>query len=130
MAKLDSEKRQSINERMALHTSLRKSFEECRYFNQCCNLCNWASNGLTAGEAIAENRKHEATHPETAQIKATMLSFQEIRDSLHDHDCKMAICACKCGCQNGPFCTTVAGPLCASCMIAEGRGHDEHGEKV
>ena len=128
MPKLDAEKRKSINERLALHEELRKSFEGRTYFTQHCHLCNWASNGLTFDEADEENQRHEATHPETAQIRVTEIDLWEVLLSLHDHDCQMALCSCKCGCQEGPFCVLVLGPLCSTCSVREMRGDSEHGE--
>ncbi len=129
MPKLDAAKRKSIDDRLALHKRLRDSFEGREYVSQHCHLCNWASNGLTLEEAIEANRKHEDTHPETAQIEATGISLKEIRESLHDHDCQMEYCICKCGCHDGPFCTICFGPLCSSCSVRAMRGDDEHGEK-
>lgn len=131
MPRLDGEKRQSINARLARHTAIRASFEERLYVTVHCYLCNWSSNGLTYDEAAEANRAHiAATHAaEDAEMRATEISPMEIRDSLHDHDCEMAMCACKCGCERGPFCHTVMGPLCSTCMLAEKRGNGEHGER-
>ena len=125
--KLDDKKRQSINERLALHEELRAHYKDRQYMGQQCHLCGWTSNELTLDKAIEANKKHEATHPETAQIAATEIGMDEIRDSLHDHECVRAKCACKCGCQEGPFCVLVFGPLCSVCTVREMRGDDEHG---
>ena len=127
MPNLNDGKRQSINERLALHKELYGHYKDRQYISQHCHLCNWVSNGLTIEEAIKANKEHEATHPETAQLAATQIGVGEIRDSLHDHECQMAKCACKCGCQVGPFCTLVFGPLCSVCSVREMRGDHEHG---
>jgi len=127
MAKLDDAKRQSINTRLAKHKEVEEQYKNRQYASLSCRFCNWASNGLTLDEAIEENEKHERTHPEYAEWKANILGFDEIRDSLHDHECKMEYCACKCGCKDGPFCTLIFGPLCSVCQVREMRGYDEHG---
>jgi hypothetical protein len=127
MPELDEAKRQSINARLAKHKEIEEGFKDKQYTSQNCRFCNWASNGLTLDEAIAKNREHERAHPEYEEFEANLLDFQEIRDSLHDHECKMELCSCKCGCKSGPFCTLVFGPLCSYCTIREGRGDDEHG---
>jgi len=129
MPRLDPETKQSIDNRLEVHERITQSFKGRQYIALHCRFCNWASNGLTLEEAIAKNRKHEAHHPEMAEWKANEIGISEIVDSLHDHDCEMALCACRCGCREGPFCHTVQGSLCSSCMIAEGRGHSEHGEE-
>lgn len=128
MTILDKKKRKSIDERLALHKRLRDSFDGKKYSSQHCRLCNWASNGLTFEEAIRLNKEHEATHPEAAQIEATTIDPFELIASIHDHECKMELCTCKCGCQSGPFCTLVFGPLCSVCQVREMRGDSEHGE--
>lgn len=130
MPKLDSEKRQSINERLALYTRIRESFKGKGYVTQHCALCNWASNGLTIEEAIKVSKLHDATHPETAQIEAAEINIDELRDLMHDHECIMALCSCKCGCREGPFCTLIFGSCCSVCSTRETRGDNEHGEKV
>ncbi len=130
MAELNSGKRKSISERLTLHEELRGHFKGREYIQQHCHLCGWASNGLCLDEAILANKEHEDTHPETAQIAATGIALSELRDSLHDHVCVMAKCACKCGCQDGPFCILIFGTLCAFCTIRKGRGDREHGEKI
>ena len=130
MPELDSEKRKSINERLALHEELRGHYKDRQYISQHCHLCNWASNGLSFEEALEANKKHEATHPETAQIAMSEIGIDEIRDSLHDHECQMAYCNCKCGCHAGPFCTLVLGPLCSVCSIRVMRGDNNHGETI
>jgi len=124
---LNDDKRQSINSRITRHNEIMKVFENKQFTSQYCRLCNWASNGLTLDEAIQENGKHEATHPELTGLDATLFDFDEIRVSLHDHECKMELCACKCGCKEGPFCTLVFGPLCSVCQVREMRGDCEHG---
>jgi hypothetical protein len=130
MPKLDDAKRQSIDARLAKHKEIMDKYKGKEYCSQSCRFCNWASNGLTLDEAIAENEKHERTHFEYDEFEANMIGIDEIRDSLHDHECKMELCACKCGCKVGPFCTLIFGPLCSTCMVREGRGDDEHGLPV
>lgn len=130
MPKLSDNQRTSIEERLALHKEIEARYEGHQYQNQRCYLCGWASNGLTFDEAIAENRRHiQAVHAaEDALMKATTIPMQELRDSLHDHDCIERYCACMCGCTDGPFCALVMGALCSTCVVAGGRGHSEHGE--
>lgn len=129
MPRLTDKERKSINERMALQVKLLESFKGRQFVSQHCRLCNWASNGRTLEEAIKANKEHEATHPEIAQFRETELSPSELVASLHDHDCQLEFCACKCGCQSGPFCVLVDGPLCSACQVRESRGDKEHGEK-
>ena len=131
MPKLDPDKRASIEGRLAVHQRIMDSFKDKQYLAQHCHFCNWASNGLSLDEAIAENRRHEEMDhaTEVAEMQATYISMSELGDSFHDHECEMALCQCRCGCQSGPFCHTIMGPLCGNCMIAAGRGHDEHGKK-
>lgn len=128
MPKLTDEQRTRINERLALHKRIRKTFEGRQYASQYCYLCNWASNGLTLDEAIEANDAHVKTHPEDAEMKVTSIPMNELRDSLHDHDCVYAKCVCKCGCQTNVGCVLVLGPLCSTCLLRAGRGDSEHGE--
>lgn len=129
MPKLSDDKRKSIAERQAVTERIRKSFEGMQYTAQCCRFCNWASNGLTLDEARKANREHERIHPEQAEFDANLLSISEIPQMLHDHDCDMQKCSCKCGCQDGPFCILVFGPLCSYCAVRDIRGDDAHGEQ-
>ena len=129
MPELPNDQRQSIDERLAFHRELRDHYKDRKYTSQQCRLCGWSSNGLTLEEAIQANKEHEATHPETAQIEATKVSFDELRGSLHDHECQMGLCECECGCQDGPFCTLVFGKLCSVCSVRDMRGDKNHGLK-
>ena len=127
MPKLDDEKRAEIERKLATTRRIKESFEGRQLTSQHCRLCNLASNGLTFDEAIAENRIHEQTHPELAELEAATISFRDVRDNLHDHECVMTLCSCKCGCTNGPSCVLLLGPLCATCIVRVVRGDSEHG---
>lgn len=127
MPKLSEEKRISIDKRLARSQAITDKFKNKQYISQQCRLCGWHSNGLTIEEAIEENRKHEATHPELEEFNNNILDIDEVRDSLHDHECKMEYCVCKCGCKEGPFCSLVFGPLCSYCQVREMRGDPGHG---
>ena len=129
MPLLSKDERQSILDRMNLHESLREHFTGNKFMGIKCKLCNWTSNALTVSEAIRLNKIHEDTHPETKQINDSMISATEIMSSLHDHECVMGFCNCKCGCHSGPFCTTIMGPLCGNCMIKDSREDRNHGER-
>ena len=88
MPLLDEDKRQSIDARLSKRQEIEQRFEGRQYISQHCRLCNWASNGLTLDEACEENDKHERSHPEYAEWEASQLGFEEIRESLHDHECQ------------------------------------------
>ena len=128
MPKLSDEKRADIERRQAIHQRIMDSFKP-NYMSQQCHFCGWASNGLTIDEAIAENTRHEASHPEAAEYDAANLSIKEIIACLHDHDCEMIKCQCKCGCTVGPFCAIPFGPLCSYCTTRAGRRDNEHGKR-
>jgi len=128
MPKLSPDTRRDIERRSAIADRIHKSFEERQYTAQHCRFCGWASNGLTLDEAIAENGRHEASHPEQQEYDANLPSIDEVVHSLHDHECVYARCACICGCQESAGCILVLGPLCSSCLVRANRGDREHGE--
>ena len=132
MPKLDDATRKSIDERLAIHDRICKSFEGNQWISQNCFLCNWASNGRTLNDAIEVNQEHvKAEHPvEKAAMEETEIPLDLLRASFHDHDCDRQLCICRCGCQEGPFCVLVLGPLCGICTTRAGRGDSEHGLKV
>ena len=132
MAKLDDGTRKSIDERLAIHARIHKSFEDNQWTSQHCCFCNWASNGRTLEDAIEANQEHiKVEHQaEKAEMEATAIPIGELRASFHDHDCDQQLCICRCGCREGPFCVLVLGRLCIPCTVREGRGDSEHGLKV
>lgn len=130
MPRLTDAQRDSINRRSAATDEVRKRNRALpQYYSQHCNFCNWASNGQTIDEVIAANSQHiqEQHAADMAIIEANRLELNEIPASLHDHECEKALCRCKCGCDAGPFCILVGGPLCSVCQVREGRGDDDHG---
>lgn len=129
--KLSDAERYSINRRLKRHQEIYDVFKGSRYTSQHCRYCNWASNGLNLDRATAEDRAHiQAMHAvEDAEIQATEILLSELQRSLHDHDCQIADCACKCGCKQSAGCILLFGPLCGVCTIRENRGDNEHGEK-
>lgn len=129
---MDDAKRESIALRSAITNGIRDKYKDKRWTSQQCYLCGYSSNGLTLDEAIVENKKHIQTeHAEDNRLmQENNLSIDEIRDSIHDHECDYHLCACKCGCQEGPFCTLAFGPLCSVCQVRDMRGDDEHGIPV
>lgn len=127
MTKLTEDKRKSIDACLAVRKRIEKSFEDRLYTSRYCFFCNWASNGLGLEEAVATNRMHEKTHPEYAEWVANEISFDEVPAFLHDHECRLERCLCTCGCDKGPSCVLVFGPLCAVCIIRDGRGDKDHG---
>ena len=120
----------TIDERIAR----RREIEDAQptYIQRHCALCQYAINALN-WEQLDKLLKHcmsRDSHPEYKEWNSLALSFREIRDVLHaDHECPMVHCVCKCGCTEGPFCGIIAGDLCAVCMVKEGRGYSEHGNK-
>ena len=117
--------------RIETQTARRRQIEEAqpRYVQIHCHLCNWASNGLTLQEASQANRQHEEDHPEYTEWTTLKVPLDEIVQVVHDHDCQMANCACRCGCTEGPFCQLTLGALCGVCSVREIRGDTQHGEK-
>ena len=130
VSELGEATRDNINERLAASRAVRAQFAGQHWMQHYCYLCDWVSNGRTLNEAIAANELHIRTeHPvEDANMSTAQLQFEEIRASLHDHDCDFQLCACKCGCKDGPFCTLVCGSLCSVCEVRTIRGDSEHGE--
>lgn len=124
---LDNETRKSISERHEIHQRIYGSFKGHYYVAVHCNLCNWTSNGLTLDEAVRANKVHKRIHPEEAQLDATEISPEEEIAFLHDHECNMVYCNCKCGCHEGPFCD-ILGTLCSVCVVRDMRGDKEHGK--
>ena len=129
MPLLSDEERRSINERLQRENAIRAVFEDRQCLTIHCYLCNWASNGLTIEEAEGLNRRHEKRHLETAELESIEVSPAEFFALVHDHECDMGYCSCKCGCQDGRFCRTVLGPLCSGCLIREQQGDTGHGER-
>lgn len=130
MPKLSDDQRQSIKERLSRTKAITDSFKGRQWTTQHCGLCKWASNGRDLDMAVAASRLHEVMeHPESmAILESNRLSASELPTAFHDHDCVEAMCACRCGCQEGPFCILGFGPLCSSCTVRADRGHDECGE--
>lgn len=131
MPEITSEKRDRINVRLARRKELEELFTSHFYMSQHCHLCNWASNGLSLDLAVKENKAHQRTHPEWAEWESLEIPMGDLVDSIHDHECQMESCVCKCGCvdsSEGKFCTLVFGPLCGVCMIRANRGDSDHGE--
>ena len=54
-------------------------YKDRHYAHVSCRLCDWVSNGKTLEEAIEENDKHEATHPETEEYQASLPDWEEVR---------------------------------------------------
>ena len=129
MPRLSDEQRARLDRVNEVHQRIRQSFEGRQFTSQHCRFCNWSSNGRTFEEAMDANRQHEATHTEQVEYDSTHLAVSEIVASLHDHDCQMALCTCKCGCTQGPFCIILFGPLCSVCLVRSNRGYPECGEK-
>ena len=127
MPEITSEKRDWINGRLDRRRAIEDSLTE-QYTSQHCHLCNWASNGLGLDLAVKENEAHQLTHPEFAEWASLEIPMGDLVDSIHDHECQTALCVCKCGCVDGPFCTLTLGPLCGGCMIRANRGDSDHGE--
>ncbi len=127
MPRLPEDQRQFVNTRIARHQQIKETFKGRQYTSQHCHLCNWASNGQTLDDAVTNNREHEAAHPEWAEWVAATIPAQDLLDSIHDHDCDMRNCVCKCGCQQGPFCILIFGGLCSVCQIRDQRGDESHG---
>ena len=127
MPEITSEKRAWIDGRLARRREIEDLFTE-QYMSQPCHLCNWASNGLDIELAVKANEEHQKTHPEFAEWKSLMIPMEDLVDIIHDHECQMASCACKCGCVDSPFCKLIFGPLCGSCIIRANRGDSDHGE--
>ena len=125
---LETEKRQRINAQRARRQEIHDAMP--KYLQLHCKLCNWAVNALTFDDAIEGVKVHQETHPEFEEWTTLTIPMNEIRDSLHDHECQQKKCSCICGCDDGPFCTLVFGPLCSVCMVRESRGDSEHGETV
>lgn len=131
MPELDPVQWASIEARLAVHDRIHKSFEGKRWVPVSCYLCGWYSNGRTFDEARAVDKAHIATEhaTELAEMNASYIPPSELRDSWHDHECNFQDCMCRCGCRQSAGCTVGFGPLCATCMVREGRGDSAHGEK-
>ena len=127
MPKLDQETRTRHDSQRARRQEIEAA--QPRYVQQQCRLCGWASNGLTLEEASKANRQHESNHPEYEEWVNTAIPLAELVQAIHDHDCQMADCQCRCGCTEGPFCHLTFGPLCSVCSVREIRGDTQHGEK-
>lgn len=132
MPKLPDDQRQSIAARLAAARAVREQFEGHYFFTAQCGLCNWASNGVSPDDANAGSRDHQARMhaQENAILEANRLSMAEIQASFHDHDCVMATCRCICGCEDGPFCHIILGPLCGACMLSSNRGDSAHRDRL
>ena len=130
MPKLTEEQRKSIKDRLDRHERIRHAYDGKRYISQSCYLCNWASNGASLDEAIEANHQHISGHHavEDREMRETAIPIKELTQSLHDHDCEHAICACICGCKNDAGCILVLGPLCSTCHLRAGRGDSAHGQ--
>lgn len=129
MPKLSDERRAKVEDSITRRAAILKAVREQAYYTaQHCHFCNWASNGLTREEAVAGNKMHEATHPEYAEYMALQLPVQELLSAMHDHECDLRECACKCGHPpDGKFCILVLGPLCSVCLTRANCGDSEHG---
>lgn len=125
---LSPEERARIEAKEATQRRILESFNARRWHTVHCHLCNWASNGLTFEEAQEKNRRHEEGHPEWQEYITAILTPEEFVAALHDHECVMVFCQCRCGCRRGPFCQTVLGPLCSTCTTREVRDDPKHGE--
>ena len=124
MPRLTGEQRRKLDEHTTEVETIRVAFQDRQWIQQHCRLCNWASNGLSFDAAIAENQRHEATHPtfpESKRLAAIELPTSDLIASLHDHDCVEGDCECKCGCKEECGCKLMFGPLCVNCLLRHGR---------
>ena len=127
MPELDEETRQRNRQRMDRLDEIRRSMP--RYVQLSCRLCGWAVNGLDLNEARKGLEEHEKSHPEYAEWRELVGSREDTAAAIHDHECQITGCTCRCGCQSGPFCSLVFGTLCSVCTIREMRGDHEHGRR-
>ena len=132
MPKLTDEERAIIAESDRLYEAAFTDYTGPKYYALHCRVCNRAMNGVDFDQAIEATRSHEyAAHPalkawDDYQRPGGMdLNIK----ALHDHDCPEQFCECRCGCKVGPYCGIIGGDLCGTCVIAFGRGHDEHGSR-
>ena len=133
MPKLNDEPRGLVTEQDRLYRAAFKTYTGFQYVSQNCRVCNMASSRETLEAAIKANRIHENNHTgvkEYDEFSRNHFGFDLMRDALHDHDCQMKSCICRCGCDDGLFCVLVMGSLCSVCMVRDLRGDDEHGNPV